>query len=43
MREPLKDKKRLIHSEIVELKEHVASYLSDIDWNAWEKNDIKKV
>ena len=34
MREPLNDKKRL--DDIVELKEHVASFLTDVDWDAWE-------
>ena len=28
----------VIHSDIVELKEHVARFLSDTDWNAWEKS-----
>lgn len=27
----------VIHSEIVELKEHVSSYLSSVDWDTWEK------
>ena len=27
----------VIHSEIVELKEHIAHYLSDTDWEEWEK------
>jgi len=27
----------VIHSDIVELKKHVSSYLSDVDWDAWEK------
>jgi uncharacterized protein with HEPN domain len=25
----------VIHSDIVELKEHVASFLADVDWDAW--------
>ncbi len=27
----------VIHSEIIELKEHVSRYLSETDWDAWEK------
>jgi uncharacterized protein with HEPN domain len=26
-----------IHSEIVELKEHIVNYLSTIEWDEWEK------
>ena len=31
----------VIHSEIVELREQVSRYLSDIDWEKWEQNNIK--
>ena len=27
----------VIHSEIVELKEHISRYLSDLDWEQWTK------
>ncbi|MBQ7423165.1 MAG: DUF86 domain-containing protein [Prevotella sp.] len=27
----------VIHSEIVELKEHITHYLSSIDWKKWEE------
>lgn len=27
----------VIHSEIVELKNHVSRYLSETDWDAWER------
>lgn len=27
----------VIHNEIPELQSHVSRYLSEIDWNAWEK------
>lgn len=27
----------VIHSEIVELREHVSDYLSNVDWDSWEK------
>lgn len=30
----------VIHEDIVELKEQVARYLSDTDWDEWEKTEI---
>jgi uncharacterized protein with HEPN domain len=27
----------VIHNEIPELQSHISRYLSEIDWNAWEK------